>query len=68
MFARFPSLAWAGLLTLGLQATQVAAISKVSAVGSKFFTDDGDQFYIKGMTGCFPLSALTNLVQVSPTS
>ncbi|CRG92545.1 1,3-beta-glucanosyltransferase gas2 [Talaromyces islandicus] len=49
MFARFSSLAWAGLLGLGLQATQVTAIAKISTVGSKFFTEDGDQFFIKGV-------------------
>ena len=27
----------------------VSALSKIQAVGSKFFTEDGDQFYIKGM-------------------
>ena len=26
----------------------VLAIPKISAVGTKFFTEDGDQFYIKG--------------------
>lgn len=26
----------------------VLAIPKISAVGNKFFTEDGDQFYIKG--------------------
>ena len=27
----------------------VLALSKIQAVGSKFFTEDGNQFYIKGM-------------------
>ena len=27
----------------------VSALSKIQAVGSKFFTEDGNQFYIKGM-------------------
>lgn len=26
----------------------VSAIPKISTVGSKFFTDDGDQFFLKG--------------------
>jgi hypothetical protein len=42
------SMIWASLLMLCMQAVQVSAIPKVSAVGSKFFTDDGNQFYIKG--------------------
>lgn len=25
------------------------ALPKISAVGSKFFTENGDQFYVKGM-------------------
>ena len=27
----------------------VSALSKIQTVGSKFFTEDGDQFYIKGI-------------------
>ena len=27
----------------------VAAIPKVSVTGAKFFTDDGNQFYLKGV-------------------
>lgn len=40
---------WASLVMLGMQASQVSAISTISAVGAKFFTSSGDQFYIKGM-------------------
>ncbi|KKY17732.1 putative ph-responsive protein [Phaeomoniella chlamydospora] len=29
--------------------TQVSAIATISAVGSKFFTSDGDQWYVKGV-------------------
>lgn len=36
------------LLVAGLQATAVGAISPISAVGSKFFYENGTQFYIKG--------------------
>ena len=28
----------------------VAALPKVSVVGSKFFTDDGNQFFLKGQS------------------
>ena len=31
-----------------LAVNNVSAISTISAVGSKFFTSDGKQFYIKG--------------------
>ncbi|GAM39695.1 hypothetical protein TCE0_034r11449 [Talaromyces pinophilus] len=40
---------WASLVMLGMQASQVSAISQISAVGSKFFNSSGDQFYIKGI-------------------
>lgn len=30
-------------------AVAVNAIATISAKGSKFFTSDGDQFYVKGM-------------------
>jgi len=36
------------VLCTALAVETVTAISKISAVGSKFFTDDGNQFYIKG--------------------
>ena len=36
----------AASLLYGLRA--VSALSKIQAVGSKFFTEDGNQFYIKG--------------------
>jgi len=36
------------LLSISLQAIQVAAISKISAVGAKFFNEEGKQFFIKG--------------------
>lgn len=32
----------------------VLAIPKISAVGTKFFTEDGDQFYIKGKRSSNP--------------
>ena len=35
-------------LCTALAVETVTAISKISAVGSKFFTADGNQFYIKG--------------------
>ncbi|KAJ5181546.1 hypothetical protein N7449_011693 [Penicillium cf. viridicatum] len=37
------------LLLAGLQAIAVGAISPISAVGSKFFYENGTQFYIKGI-------------------
>lgn len=45
MFAK-TLLAAASIAALG--ANTVSAISTISAVGSKFFTSDGNQFYIKG--------------------
>ncbi|CAI7627482.1 unnamed protein product [Penicillium glandicola] len=46
----FSSLAFAvPLLLAGFQATAVDAISPISAVGSKFFYENGTQFYIKGI-------------------
>lgn len=42
------SWALAPLLLAGLQATAVSAIPSISAVGSKFFYENGTQFYIKG--------------------
>lgn len=36
------------LLFICLQSLHVMAIPTLSAVGSKFFTSDGDQFFIKG--------------------
>lgn len=32
-------------------AVAVNAIATISAKGSKFFTSDGNQFYVKGMQG-----------------
>lgn len=39
-------LSWA--VVLGLLARQILAIPTISAKGSKLFTSDGAQFYIKG--------------------
>jgi hypothetical protein len=36
------------LLLASLNGLTVSALPKISAVGSKFFTEDGDQFYVKG--------------------
>lgn len=36
-------------LVAGLAVSSVNAISKISVKGSKFFNDNGDQFYIKGV-------------------
>lgn len=36
------------LLLAGLQAATVGAIPTISAVGSKFFYENGTQYYIKG--------------------
>jgi len=35
-------------LLLALQAATVAAIPTISAVGSKFFYENGTQYYLKG--------------------
>lgn len=32
-----------------LAVSEVKAIPKISVTGSKFFTEDGDQFFVKGM-------------------
>ncbi|KAJ5647987.1 CAZyme family GH72 [Penicillium lividum] len=45
----FPSLALAPLLLAGLQAVTVNAIPTISATGSKFFYENGTQYYIKGI-------------------
>ena len=39
-------------LTSVLAVTAVSAIPKITIKGSKFFTDDGNQFYIKGTRPC----------------
>jgi Glucanosyltransferase len=45
MLSRILSVA---VLTSVLAVTSVSAIPKITIKGSKFFTDDGNQFYIKG--------------------
>lgn len=42
------SLLSAPLLLAGLQALAVGAVPTISAVGSKFFYENGTQYYIKG--------------------
>jgi hypothetical protein len=42
--------------------SNVLAIPKISAVGSKFFTSDGEQFYIKGMRDTHPSRLLRSLL------
>lgn len=37
------------LLLAGLQAATVGAVPTISAVGSKFFYENGTQYYLKGM-------------------
>jgi len=44
----------------GLQAVAVDAIPTISAVGSKFFYENGTQYYLKGSWG--PLSSAQGLV------
>jgi hypothetical protein len=46
---------------LGL-VSNVLAVPKISAVGSKFFTSDGNQFYIKGMRDVHPNRLLRSLL------
>lgn len=36
------------VVAIGLATSTVSAIPKITVKGSKFFTDDGNQFYIKG--------------------
>lgn len=49
MFAKALSIAVIALIVALINtALLVSAIPKISAVGAKFFTEDGDQFYIKG--------------------
>jgi hypothetical protein len=43
----FPS-AWAALI-LGFHAVSVASVPTISAVGSKFFYEDGRQYFLKGI-------------------
>ncbi|GES61872.1 glycoside hydrolase family 72 protein [Aspergillus terreus] len=43
----FPS-AWAALI-LGVHAVSVASVPTISAVGSKFFYEDGRQYFLKGI-------------------
>lgn len=52
------SLLSAPLLLAGLQALTVGAVPTISAVGSKFFYENGTQYYIKGTcdTKCEPNS------------
>ena len=38
-------------------AVAVDAIATISAKGSKFFTSDGNQFYVKGMLNHLPASS-----------
>ncbi len=38
------------LLLAGLQAATVGAVPTISAVGSKFFYENGTQYYLKGMS------------------
>jgi hypothetical protein len=49
--------------------TSVSAIPTISIKGSKFFTDDGAQFYVKGKWR-FPRASFTlnPTIQVSPTN
>jgi hypothetical protein len=39
------------LLLAGLQAATVGAVPTISAVGSKFFYENGTQYYLKGTSG-----------------
>lgn len=45
---------WAGLIMLGMQVSQVSAISQITPVGAKFFNSTGHQFYIKGTASLSP--------------
>lgn len=62
------------LLVVILQAIQVLALSPLSAVGAKFFDEDGKQFYIKGVVpnhlSVWPFCRLLTIryYQVLPTS
>jgi hypothetical protein len=51
------ALATAGLLA-GFAISAVNAVPTISAVGSKFFYDNGTQYFLKGMLSVYPLDAL----------
>jgi hypothetical protein len=55
-----------GSLCLSSVVVSVLGIPTISTKGSKFFTSDGNQFYIKGMLSVHSCSSLTPL-QVSCT-
>lgn len=46
------------LLLAGLQAVTVGAIPTISAVGSKFFYENGTQYYLKGTDLPSPLVSI----------
>lgn len=46
------------LILLGLLASIVHAVPTISAKGSKFFTSDGNQFFIKGRISALSLHQL----------
>jgi hypothetical protein len=52
-FIMFSSLALSAvpLILAGLQAVTVGAVPTISAVGSKFFYENGTQYYLKGSWG-----------------
>jgi hypothetical protein len=61
MFSMLANLCLAVFCLLDL-VPNVLAIPKISAVGSKFFTSDGDQFYIKGERDVHPSTLLRSLL------
>lgn len=50
MFSSF-ALSVVPLVLAGLQAVTVDAVPTISAVGSKFFYENGTQYYLKGSWG-----------------
>lgn len=76
MFTKALSIAGLTLIaTLFNSAWLVSAIPKISAVGAKFFTEDGDQFFIKGRyryvlddldAKLFPLGVAYQLISLDP--
>lgn len=57
------------LAIFGLLAGLVYAIPTISVKGSKFFTSDGNQFFLKGVhENCYRVRILTDLKQASLTS
>lgn len=56
------------LALVALLALQAAAVPTISAVGSKFFYENGTQYYLKGTLGSPRYLGLTNVEKAFPIS